>query len=85
MNKTVSEEVKKMEDNFAKQKDFIEKEAARQAALRANDTMSRRQKVEERRLDEAVNTERERVRKEAREQIVEEEAAKAILEKTRDW
>jgi hypothetical protein len=29
MNKTVSEKVKKMEDNFALQKDFIEKEATR--------------------------------------------------------
>ena len=47
--------------------------------------MSRRAAAEERRLDSAVNEERERVRREAKEQILQEEDAKAILEKTRDW
>lgn len=51
----------------------------------ANDTMSRRQKEADRKLDEAVNAEREKVRREARQQILNEEDATAILDKTRDW
>ena len=85
MNATVTAEEAKMEADFELQKKHIEEEANKQAMMRANATMSRRQKENERKLDEAVNAEREKVRREAREQILEEEDAKAILDKTRDW
>jgi hypothetical protein len=85
MNATVNDKVVKMEADFELQKRHIEETANRQAALRANQTMSRRQAEAERQLDATINHEREKLKREAREQILEEEDAKAILEKTRDW
>jgi hypothetical protein len=67
------------------QKNHIEEEANKAAMMRANATMSRRQKENERQLDAAVNAERAKVLREAREQVLEEEDAKQILDKTRDW
>lgn len=85
MNATVTDKVAKMEADFELQKRHIEESAKKEAALRANATMSRRQAEAERQLDAAVNHEREKLKREAREQLLEEEDAKAILEKTRDW
>jgi len=47
--------------------------------------MSRRQAEAERQLDMKVNEEREKLKREAREQIMDEESANAILDQTRDW
>ena len=47
--------------------------------------MTRRQQVEERARDGAVNEERARIKKEAEEAILEEDAARDVLAKARDW
>merc|ERR1719443_2072001 len=52
---------------------------------RANATMSRRQAEAERQLDAKINHERERLRKEVHDQMLEEADANAILDHTRDW
>ena len=85
MNKTVSDEVKKMEADFEQQKKHIEGAAMEEAMRRANATMSRRAAEAERQIDAKVNHERERLRKEVHDQMLEEADANAILDHTRDW